>query len=327
MGAYYNDVEPFCCEVLRARIADGRLPKGFVDERRIEDVRPDDLVGYTQCHFFAGIGGFPLGLRLGGMPDDFPIWTGGFPCQGISSAGKGLGIVKDKRSALWWEWYRLIASCRPAWLLVENVPALRTRGVDFVIAALEGIGYEVSDPAVVGAWAVGTPHRRDRVWIVGRLGHAEGERTRPVPVRPRGPCEAPADVDGASERVDEKLADAAGAGLRTSGIGEAPRDHRLRSTQWPARPGEPQHGWEAPRLVEFRVGQSINGPADGLVSHLREITGWSDAEARTWWKRNQVRIQRAQNRWALKAIGNSVVPQVVAAWAKVIYAARQGGEE
>ncbi len=298
-GVYYNDAEPFCCDVLRARIADGRLPKGFVDERSIEDVQPADLVGYTQCHFFAGIGGFPLGLRLGGMPDDFPIWTGGFPCQGISSAGKGLGIVKDKRSALWWEWYRLIASCRPAWLLIENVPALRTRGVDFVIAALEGIGYEVSDPAVVGAWAVGAPHRRDRVWIVGRLENTEGKRERPVPVRSGRQDEAPADVDGASERVADV------AGPRREGP-EPAREVRARGLPaqcgpvWPARPGEPQHAWEAPRLVEFPLG----GTVDGLPS----------------------RLVRFANRNALKAYGNAVLPQVVAAWAKVIYAVEQGGK-
>lgn len=80
MTVYYNDIDPFCCRVLRARIADGSLPPGDVDERSIEDVTADDLRGYDQVHLFAGIGGFPLGLRMAGVPDDFPIWTGGFPC-------------------------------------------------------------------------------------------------------------------------------------------------------------------------------------------------------------------------------------------------------
>lgn len=72
--------------MIRENIRRGRLPEGFVDERSISDVQPDDLIRYRQCHFFAGIGGFAYGARLAGMPDDFPIWTGGFPCQDISSA-------------------------------------------------------------------------------------------------------------------------------------------------------------------------------------------------------------------------------------------------
>ena len=92
MTVYYNDNAAFPCAVLRARIADGRLPAGFVDERPIEQVDATGLAGYRQWHLFAGIGGFPLGLRLAGIPDDFPVLTGGFPCQDISCAGKGEGI-------------------------------------------------------------------------------------------------------------------------------------------------------------------------------------------------------------------------------------------
>lgn len=65
---------------------------------------------------------------------------------------------------------------RPAWLLAENVPALRTRGYDRVCDELVGLGYAVA-PVVVGAWAVGAPHKRDRVWIVGRLADTRGTGT------------------------------------------------------------------------------------------------------------------------------------------------------
>ena len=99
--------------------------------------------------------------------DEIDIISGGFPCQDLSCAGKGAGI-EGSRSGLWREMFRVIRQVRPRWLVIENVPALRLRGSDRVIAPLERIGYTVW-PLVVGAWAVGAPHKRDRVWIVGRL--------------------------------------------------------------------------------------------------------------------------------------------------------------
>src|SRR5690606_29156818 len=62
---------------------------GDVDERSIEDVSPDDLRSYTQCHFFAGIGVWSYALRRAGWPDDRPVWTGSCPCPPFSAAGKG----------------------------------------------------------------------------------------------------------------------------------------------------------------------------------------------------------------------------------------------
>jgi hypothetical protein len=75
-GVYYNELDPYAAQWLRNLIAAGHIAPGDVDERSIEDVRPDDLVGYGQCHFFAGIGGWSRALRLAGIPDDYPVWTG-----------------------------------------------------------------------------------------------------------------------------------------------------------------------------------------------------------------------------------------------------------
>ena len=171
MSVWYNDNEAFCCDVISANIARGRLPEGIVDERSIKDVGPADISGHAQCHFFAGIGGMAYGLRLAGWPDDLPLWTGGFPCQDVSVAGRGAGLAGE-RSGLWWEWARLIDACRPARLLVENVPALRTRGADDVLAWLEKRGYACW-PLVVGGHDVGAPMWSRRVWI---LAEAVGER-------------------------------------------------------------------------------------------------------------------------------------------------------
>jgi DNA (cytosine-5)-methyltransferase 1 len=80
MTAYYNELDPFAAAWLRNLIAAGLIPQGEVDERSIEDVTPNDLAGFRQCHFFAGIGGWPLALRLAGWPDERPVWTGSCPC-------------------------------------------------------------------------------------------------------------------------------------------------------------------------------------------------------------------------------------------------------
>lgn len=62
MTAYYNEHDPFAAQWLRNLVSEGLIAPGHVDDRSIEEVRPDDLRGFTQCHFFAGIGGLVAGL-------------------------------------------------------------------------------------------------------------------------------------------------------------------------------------------------------------------------------------------------------------------------
>ncbi|MFX5084551.1 hypothetical protein ABTC40_18100, partial [Acinetobacter baumannii] len=78
-GAYYNEFDPFAAEWLRVLIMFGHIAPGDVDERSITEVSPDDLRGYTQHHFFAGIGVWSLALRGAGWSDDRPVWTGSCP--------------------------------------------------------------------------------------------------------------------------------------------------------------------------------------------------------------------------------------------------------
>src|SRR3990167_6597380 len=110
--AWYNEIDPYAADWLRNLIRAGLIAPGDVDERSIADVRPADLKGYTQCHFFAGVGGWSYALRLAGWPDDLPVWTGSCPCQPFSVAGKGLGT--DDSRHLWPEWARLLREGRPA---------------------------------------------------------------------------------------------------------------------------------------------------------------------------------------------------------------------
>lgn len=88
MYAYYNEIDPFAASWLRELIKGGHIAPGEVDTRSIEDVIPTDLAGFSQCHFFAGIGVWSYALRRAGWPDSRPVWTGSCPCQPFSAAGK-----------------------------------------------------------------------------------------------------------------------------------------------------------------------------------------------------------------------------------------------
>ena len=161
----------------------------------------------NELHLFAGAGGGILGGQLLGhttvcaveieeyprqvllqrqrdrVLPKFPIWDdvctfdgkpwrgtvdvicGGFPCQDISSAGKGAGIG-GKRSGLWKEYSRIIGEIRPKFVFAENSPLLRGRGLDVVLGDLSDLGYDARW-CVLGAWHVGAPHRRNRMWVLG----------------------------------------------------------------------------------------------------------------------------------------------------------------
>ncbi len=151
--------------MLRQLIRDGLIAAGDVDERSIVDVRADDLKVYTQCHFFAGIGGWSVALLLAMWEDDRPVWTGSCPCQPFSSAGKQKGKADERH--LWPVWFRLIAECQPAIIFGEQVAAAIAHGWwDDVADDLESEGYACG-AAVLPACSVGKPHKRDRLWFVG----------------------------------------------------------------------------------------------------------------------------------------------------------------
>ena len=126
-----------------------------------------------------------------GVLPPFPIWddvctfdgrpwkgrvdvvSGGFPCQDISSAGKGAGI-EGKRSGMWFQMARVIREVGPRYVFVENSPLLTRRGLNRVLGDLAAMGYDARW-GVLGAVDAGAPHKRDRIWIVA---HAQslGER-------------------------------------------------------------------------------------------------------------------------------------------------------
>jgi len=164
-NAYYNDNEKFVIKWLKELIKSDQLPPGDVDDRPIQEIKPEDLRGYTQHHFFAGIGGWPYALRLSGWNANRPVWTGSCPCQSLSVAGKGLG-EKDERH-LWPVWYGLIEKLRPATVFGEQVASKDGREwLSGVRNDLEAVGYAVG-AADLPAASVGSPHRRNRLFWVG----------------------------------------------------------------------------------------------------------------------------------------------------------------
>ena len=167
---YYNEHDPAACEWLRELMKKGMIPEGEIDERSIADVQADDLKRYAQCHFFAGIGGWPLALRLAGA-QDLECWTGSCPCQPFSAAGKKRG-TEDERH-LWPQFRRLIAERRPQLVVGEQVEAAVAHGwLDLVSSDLEEEGYAVGS-VVMGAHSVSAPHLRQRLYWGGVLADAD----------------------------------------------------------------------------------------------------------------------------------------------------------
>ncbi|HFQ9015804.1 TPA: DNA cytosine methyltransferase [Pseudomonas aeruginosa] len=134
------------------------------NDRSIEDVHPDDLKHYTQCHFFAGIGAWSLSLRRAGWPDDRPVWTGSCPCQPFSQAGEGAGF--DDPRHLWPHFAWLIRQRRPGEVLGEQVASKDAEPwLDLVQADLEAMEYAFGAIALPSA-GIGAPHIRDRAYWV-----------------------------------------------------------------------------------------------------------------------------------------------------------------
>jgi DNA (cytosine-5)-methyltransferase 1 len=175
MAVYYNEIDPYAAQWLRNLIKAGHIPNGEVDTRSVVDVQPADLAGFTQCHFFAGIGGWGLALRLAGWPDNRPIWTGSCPCQPFSVAGKGAGV--DDPRHLWPHFHRLIAACRPPVVMGEQVAGAAGYGwLDGVRADLARENY-ASRGVDIPACAVDAPHIRQRLyWVASDMGNADHQR-------------------------------------------------------------------------------------------------------------------------------------------------------
>lgn len=283
--AYYNENDPGAAAWLRELIKAGLIAAGDVDERSIADVQGSDLTGYTQCHFFAGIGGWSLALRLAGWADDRECWTGSCPCPPFSAAGKKKACPEcQSRSLLpnpyrtgvfaccdcghewpadarhlWPEFHRLIAECRPPVVFGEQVA-----GADGLVwlagvrATLEILGYGVGAADLCAA-GVAAPHIRQRLFWV-----ADAEVGRGLPRQCGGSLGPPA-----------------------AGEGEI-RPWRVRVEQRPAVDAEPERGggagfWSAFDLIPCRDGKARRVEpgsfplADGFPCRVGLLRGYGNA--------------------------------------------------
>ena len=293
MAAYYNEIDPYAAQWLRNLILAGHIAPGEVDERSITDVASDDLRGFDQCHFFAGIGGWSLALRLAGWDDSRPVWTGSCPCQPFSAAGKGLG-EKDPRH-LWPEFRRLIAECRPTVVFGEQVAAAAGRQwLAGVRTDLEGLAYAVGAADLCAASA-GAPHIRQRLWWAADAEHAERWAQRgPVKDERNGAHAGRAQAHGVPRAC----------GSVCGGMGDANGVQPEQLTRNGARPNETEGG--RPRGEPSRPGAS---------------SAWSeyvwvpcaDRKARRVESSIQPLAYGVSNRVGrLRAYGNAICPEVAA---------------
>lgn len=172
----------------------GLIPDGTVDARSVTLIEPGDLRGFTQCHFFAGIAGWPLALQRAGWPAGRPVWSASLPCQPFSAAGQQRGTDDDRH--LWPVFRKLVLACLPPIIFGEQVASPLVTGgqgkhrpsgkagakpdgnnqppwLDVIQIDLEAMGYAVGAVPFPAA-GVGAPHLRDRLyWVAERLADSD----------------------------------------------------------------------------------------------------------------------------------------------------------
>lgn len=263
-----------------------------------------------------------------GILDNFPIWddvrtfdgkpwrgkvdviSGGFPCQDISSAGRGLGIERGERSGLWREYARIIREVRPRYCFVENSPMLTSRGLGIVLGDLAALGYDAAWK-VLSAEDCGAPHERARMWIVGRDNQVADAAEPRLQERNGEPREK---VVAQPERLGGEISNAVQDGLqgrrkdwniqRPSGLRGGTRTDEIKCLS------------DATDKRNVRRIGSVG--ADGPSRPRGEDDGQGTASdwCREWWKAEpelgRVADGVANRVDRIKAIGNGQVPLVAA---------------
>ena len=271
---YYNEIDPKAASWLRELISEGHIPDGHVDTRDIRDVPPSDVAGYTQCHFFAGIGGWAYALRLADWPRSRPVWTGSCPCQPFSSAGKGAGLADDRH--LWPAFRWLIAQCQPATVFGEQVaPKAGREWLAGVRLDLEAMGYAVGGADLCAA-GVGAPHIRQRLFWV-----ADGE-----PAVLQGHCRHERDGDKFGRHGAEQ----------TGSVAKGCTVDWSRTIWWPCRDGKLR------RVPARRLGNGISNRRGALRdgNHARHVRPITDATCETGRLSDGANDNRRGGEWSQK---------------------------
>lgn len=354
---YYNEHAPKAAAWLRELIKQGLIPAGDVDTRSIVDVQPEDLRLYTQCHFFAGIGGWSYALQLARVPTTTRLWTGSCPCQPFSTAGKGLAQADERH--LWPVFFNLISQCRPELVFGEQVASAIGHGwLDGISTDLEAEGYTCG-AVVLGAHSVSAPNQRQRLYWVADSRHL---RRWDGSIAEEPSCDA---ATGCGARVDDaectglqrlsfargiNTGDELGEGVRQSTEASSD-DHGLeQSNSRRGELGEEQHSDTLPNPANRSSrGQHTDGPSGHLrakgdelcrdggagatsaKSGRREVGGcWSDFQLVHCRDGKTRRIPTEPAFFPLahgvparvvrlRGYGNAIVPQVAAEFVTAFY--------
>lgn len=213
---------------------------------------------------------------------------GGFPCQDISTAGKGAGLAGE-RSGLWYEYARIIGEVRPRYVIVENVAALLARGLDEVLRALDALGYD-AEWHCIPASAVGAPHRRDRVWIVAYT-NDYGSEVRHLKYSKQN-------IKG---QADYALS-------CCENVAYADRERKLQSQ------GRVNYKWRWPSNGCETVADAYSAQCEGSSLSGRIYEEYANSGCSSWWS-VEPDVGRVANgvparAHRLRALGNAVVPQI-----------------
>lgn len=167
MATYFNENDQFAANWLS-----NLFPDDCIDDRSIEKVKTGDISEFTRCHFFAGIGGWEIALRLAGWPKSREVWTGSCPCQPFSKAA-GSKIKKERDSRhLWPQFFRIISKRHPTTIFGEQTTGdAGYKWLSGIRADLEAEGYAFGAADLCAASA-GAPHPRQRIfWVADSLRH------------------------------------------------------------------------------------------------------------------------------------------------------------
>ena len=319
---WYSEIDPYASAVMKKRFPDA-VNHGDVTQLRGSQVARVDVL------------------------------CGGFPCQDISLAGKGAGI-EGSRSGLWTHYARIIDEVRPSWVVVENVSALRSRGLDRVLGSLAALGYDAEWHCIPAAY-VGAPHRRDRIWIVA---HPNADESRSqgwdraivrecARQQPVGPMGALADADRELLDRSAPLRSSRRAESTNSGSREvvAHTDRVVGNERGGSDPGQGEGRRHADRSV-VGAHELADAECSGVSDdRQREVVGspgsmqreapererlWADARERhnavgvgEWWQ-SEPDVGRVAHGVPsrvdrLRCLGNAIVPQVAAFIFQAIY--------
>jgi DNA (cytosine-5)-methyltransferase 1 len=256
----------------------------------------------------------PARGRGGDMNDSLRSLSspGGFPCQPFSHAGRRKGTADDRYQ--WPNMFAVIRNTKPEWVIAENVRGLVTWNdglvLETVCTDLESEGYEVQ-PFVIPAVAVGAPHRRDRVWIIGHRPDSDRQRIG----------DGLGEVQGTDGEIPERHhhAKPGDTGGRTDKHPEHPGQHGTEDTESPVTGGDSHPARTDEPLQPTGPGRLRTEDADA-----RSYPDWS----RSWQEvafatcddsvddglsRLVDGVPMSRPKWrqnSLKAYGNGIVPEV-----------------